>query len=240
MFFMDLVLSWLDADLIIPALMQLGYLIGIYIWISNDFFSNKPHRDRIVVPSRIGSLTHAFVTCLAGFHWVLRTDWVFRYSDPITPWEAFVIKFSMAYFTVDLFYVVICEQSFIFILHHLASIITWRHLLQIERYGPLAMIGFFLGEISNPFYILWFLSKKYRTDDLSKVFFRIYMIIFIPLRLVLIPLISMSVFWEIWRYETGWITPLLLTGSLGTLMFGGIWWSIGLLRNCYRRFRNRS
>ena len=234
-----LTLTGIDAELIIPALIQVGYLISVYLCVSYQL-SDWSHSDRIVVTSRMGSLTHALITCLAGLHWLLQTDWSFRYSDPITPWESLVIKCSMAYFTVDLFYVLICEPSLIFILHHLASIITWRHLLHIGRYGPLAMFGFFLGEVSNPFYILWFLAKKYRTDELSKVLFMIYMSIFIPLRLVLIPLLSFTAFREIWSYETGWQTPLILTGSLGFLMFGGIWWSIGLLRNCYRRSKSAS
>ena len=217
----------------------------LWFWLSiqlNCFFygyfylreTMSSRSETIWVTNRVVSMVHALLTSLTAVWWLYQTGSEFSYTDPTTPWQMEIMYFSMSYFIVDLAYLVIVEWSLVYVVHHLCCLLVWWYILVLGRYGSLALFGLFWGETTNPVVLWWSLSKRFGRQNLAKWLFRLMLFMFIPIRSVIIPVISVRAMSEIWASEHGIITPMVMILSIVILVLGGIWWSYRLIRLAYR------
>jgi len=83
-----------------------------------------------------------------------------EYGSPATRVQANCQMISLAYFTVDTFFIILSKFDLIFFIHHLVSIVTLANGSLFGIHGYIVCAVLLVGEISNPFmHLRWILHK---------------------------------------------------------------------------------
>ena len=165
------------------------------------------------------SLIHALFCIFMFGSQILFID-TSKWDNQFTTFQTHIAYVSMSYFIYDMIF---NKLSSVFILHHLASILTYHITIKYNCFSSLVCYIGFLGELSNPFQILWYVSSKTHNKELENKMFPIFSFMFIFIRGIVIPLLLIDFYWFLLYDSIIPIQPKLivflcsLLGSIGSL-----------------------
>lgn len=147
---------------------------------------------------------------------------------------------SLAYFSVDLCYLLLCEPSVTYAVHHALSIGFLLASLRTNRYGSYVALGLLLGEATNPLHILWSAAREYRLNNAQARLSPVFTYAFVGARCVAIPLACAHLVRQLSsagpRVSFG--ERALVGGLACAFVAGGVHWAHRLWRG-YCRFQHK-
>lgn len=206
-----------------------------------NYCTRRKHRflreDAVPLASRITALTHA--VSLMGISGMA------MYYDPWfgiqnTEWQKFALQFTISYFTYDLVYMYFCEWDWKFVIHHLIVISSMGTGLFLDKGGAYAMMMLFPGEITNPCYMSWELSKRYGYDCAHRMMSYIFTWSFLTIRLLMLTPLSGVILYRLLFVHDGLshLTKGLWVSCILGFNYGNYLWSRNMWKG-YQKFRQK-
>jgi hypothetical protein len=212
-------------------MIRLGLLYSL-IWTCLYYTINKkmtiPEKyiektGRFFLISNYISFIHAtIISIFTGLTILNNYDW--EICSPLTMWQYHIVSLSFGYFSYDLYHRIFTKPDLMFALHHIVSLICLYCVLTTELYGRFIVTALFLGEVTNPFQTIWYISKKTGLCKLEKFVFPIFFFSFTLIRCIIGPYIILN-----WGYKMIMngcpvyysliISSGILLGSLGSVFW---------------------
>ncbi len=142
--------------------------------------------------------------------------------------EITTIKLSLFYFVFDLMFLLLVNRDFIYIIHHVITIIVFNELLKMGNSCSVGILMLFLGEITNPIRIakqMAYLYNRRLYKPLRSAFYWLFLIFRVPIMTYFAFEIYFNfiVYLEFNKKIT--IFPCLLIG-----LFGGYYWAFLMIK----------
>ena len=203
-----------------------GYIDRLTDWHSKD--------DRKMLSSYSISLIHTLI-CLALpiYNLYYNNN---NFIDNYSYYDIQLHHISMAYYVVDLFYAIVEKQKE-FIIHHSLTMFIEEY-YYYNNMPLLLNLSLLIGETTNPYLILWTLSKHKKYDLFGKINgFTTYSYAFV--RLLCIPVLTAVSYYKICKnQEVSILNKAVIGGFSFIFNCGGIYWARGLLRG-YKKWKKK-
>ena len=127
--------------------------------------------------------------------------------------------------------------SNIFVIHHLLVISAYLTSLTYDYGSKLVFLTIFIGEITNPLQISWFLSKYLKYDKIKEFVFPIFACVFLIFRTIVFPLFFIKMYYQMYNDNIQVIPyfSLFILNLLG--IFGSFIWCQKLIINIKKHFQ---
>ena len=203
--------------------------------IFNRFISNKYIHNINLDPiiSNLVSFVHAFITCfLSSILLLTQNQW--NWDDGFTPIQKQIITFSQSYFIYDIIYMLMYSYSSTFILHHICVLLAYYISLTYNYGSKLVFCTIFIGEITNPLQISYFISKYLKLDKINDYFLPVFSFNFLIFRNIVFPTTFFVMYYQMLNdnFQAVPYFSLMILHLSG--ISGGIVWSkklIGIIKS---------
>lgn len=222
------------------VLLFLGIYIGTYGYFVTHGYQNLSF-DLGSLIHAVGSLIHAVTTTCVSAYIIYQTyqEPHMCFDCPLTPDIDRILRFSIAYFYVDIINMVFFKPRILYIIHHLCCLMSMHNILWYYPNLSIPIIyGLCSGECTNPFLLLFTFAKKSNNSELVSTIYPLFTSLFVCMRFVVFPLLSVKVVYHLHFYTQltifqKWIymCPVLI------VLIGGFVWGERLLDN-YCNYRH--
>jgi hypothetical protein len=217
-------------------------IIYLFFWpllynIFNRYISNKyiNNIDLDPIVSNLVSFIHASTTCFLSCLLLLTQD-QWRWDDGFTPIQKQIITFSQSYFIYDLIYMFMYSYSSTFVLHHIFVLLAYYISLTYNYGSKSVFCTIFIGEITNPLQITYFISKYLKLEKINAYFLPIFSFNFLIFRNIIFPISFCVMYYQMINdnFQPVPYFSLMILHLAG--IFGGILWSKKLIRIIKSKF----
>lgn len=175
-----------------------------------------------IISNTISFIHASLISILTGISIFISHDW--NWNDEYTLYQKYIVYLSVGYFIYDLYHVIYKNPSSIFIMHHLVAIIGGYLSVTQNCLSKLLLYSLFLGEITNPCQIIWYISKKTKKTRVEQLIFPIYVFNFIVIRSIIIPYYMLQTLWYLSTSQQINIYIIIIFSCASMAILGSMIW----------------
>ena len=208
------------------------YITYAFLWylcfLSIDKYTNISIKNKLYIVAFL----HACVCILVNLASYCIYDRYQDWDENFNPITYHSIALSLGYFIYDVPQTILYDYDINVIYHHLLLILSLVIIYHSEQCSKIVIIFIFLGELSNPFHIIWYLSREYKYSTLEQTFFPLFAISFITLRTLIAPGLMIYILYN--YYQNLYIRFLAIIYTFG--LSSSVPWCRKLLVKLKKRY----